>query len=229
MHEEQFDFADYAGKVRKVSRSLMNSAHGAAEISGRMHLLTVATEKDVACFGDPPGVSRVACGPGCGACCVLNVDVLLPEAITISWYLRRRYAARELDQLCHRLQELHIKTSWLDDEDRIFLRESCAFLDEQGSCAIHLVRPLLCRSITSTDPEACRDGVALAPLEGAPIVEMNLFQKNLVDTVYLGLSQALEDLGLDHRPRRLSSSVYALLGNPSLVSLFAAGEDVPIH
>lgn len=228
MHEH-FDFTDYARRVRKVSRTLMSSVRSGTEIPGHMHLLTVAAEKDLASFGDPPGVSRVACGPGCGACCVLNVSVLIPEAITIGRFLQRRFAPAEQQTICRRLKELDVKTSWVDDEDRVFMREPCAFLDNQGSCMIHVVRPLLCRAITSTDPVACRDGIAMAPLDGAPSVEMDLFQKNLVDTVYCELGKTLEELGLDHRPRRLSSSVHALLGKPELVDLFISGEHVPIH
>ena len=60
-------------------------------------------------------------------------------------------------------------------------------------------------------------------------MEMNLFQKRLVDTVYCELGGALEYLGLDHRPRRLSSAVLALLADPELVALFVSGKDVPIH
>jgi Fe-S-cluster containining protein len=226
---EEFDFAEYACQVRKVSKSLMCSAHTVAEISGRMHLLTIATERDLASFGDSPAISRVACGPGCGACCVLNVSVLLPEAIAIAWFLQRRFSDDERTQLSGRLKELSEKTRGIDDDERLFMHEPCAFLDKQGSCMVHSVRPLLCRAITSTNPEACRDGIAMAPLWGAPTIEMNLFQKRLVDTVYSELARALEDLGLDHRPRRLSSAVLALLAEPEMTRLFVSGENVPIH
>lgn len=227
--QDSFDFSDYARQVGKATKSLMCSVQSIAEISGRMHLLTVATERDLARFGDSSETSRVACGPGCGACCILNVAVLFPEAVAITWFLQRRFSGAGLDGLRVRLQELHTRTRWLDDEERLFLRAPCAFLDEQGRCMIHVVRPLLCRAITSTDAVACRDAIAMAPLNGAPSVEMNLFQKQLVDTVYCELAGALKDLGLDHRPKRLSSAVIALLAKPEMVGLFVAGEEVPIH
>ena len=227
--QDSFDFSSYSWQVRKFSRSIMSSGTNAAEISGRMHLLTVAAERDLARFGDSPETSRVACGPGCGACCVLNVDVLIPEAIAIAWFLQRRLSPGGLDGLRTRLQELLNRTRWLDDEERLFLRAPCAFLDERGSCLIHDVRPLLCRSITSTDPATCREEVAMVPLNGAPTVEMNLFQKQMIDTVYSELSGALEFLGLDYRPRRLSSAVLTLLAEPEIIGLYVAGEKVPIH
>lgn len=227
--QNAFDFSSYSWQVRKFSREFMSSGTNAAEISGRMHLLAVATERDLARFGDSPETSRVACGPGCGACCVLNVDVLIPEAIAITWFLQRRLSPGELDDLRTRLLELLRRTRWLDDEERLFLRAPCAFLDERGSCLIHVVRPLLCRSITSTDPATCREEIAMVPLNGAPTVEMNLFQKQMVDTVYCELGGALEFLGLDFRPRRLSSAVFALLDEPEIVDRYVAGEKIPIQ
>lgn len=227
--QESFDFSGYALQVRKVSKSLLCSGGGTAGVSGRMHLLAVATERDLARFGDSEERSQVACGPGCGACCVLNVAVLLPEAITITWFLRRRFTDQQLDSLRARLQDIITRTRWLDDEERLFLRVPCAFLDAKGSCMIHSVRPLLCRSITSRDPEVCHDAVAMAPLNGAPCVEMNLFQKQFIDTVYTELAGALEELGLDHRPRRLSAAVLALLAEPGMVETFISGGTVPVN
>ena len=227
--QQQLDFVDYACRVRQATKSLMSSLHGPAEISGRMHLLNLATERDLARFHPSQEPTRVACGPGCGACCLLNVSVLLPEAITITWFLQRRLSVAEKESLAERLAELCRNTRWLNDEERIFVREPCAFLDEHASCMIHAVRPLLCRSITSTDPVSCRDGIAMAPLEGAPVIKMDLFHKRLFDTVYCELAKALEELGLDHRPRRLSDAILALLAEPEIVGEFAAGGDVPLN
>ena len=89
---EPFDFSSYAEQVRKVSKSLMGSGCSLAEMSGRMHLLAVAMERDLVRFGGSPEVSLVACGPGCGACCVLNVSVLFPEAVAITWFPKRRFS-----------------------------------------------------------------------------------------------------------------------------------------
>ena len=65
--QESFDFSAYARDVRRFSRSLMNSAGSGAEISGLVHLLTVAAERDLARFSGSQDCSRIACGPGCGA------------------------------------------------------------------------------------------------------------------------------------------------------------------
>jgi len=226
---EPFDSNTYASQIRTGFRALVCPGGNVAEISGRMHLLTVAAERDLLRFGVPSEMAKVACGPGCGACCVLNVSVLFPEAITIFWYLQRALGAEALKKVRIRLHELLIKTRWLDDEERLFLREPCAFLDQEGLCMIHKVRPLLCRAITSTNPANCQEAVAMAPLAGQPIIEMNMMQKSLFDSVYQELKTALEDAGLDHRPRRLTSAVLSLLDDPDLVGAFAAGEQIQVH
>lgn len=226
---DSFSFTDYGRQVGMVARSLMFSMRGAAEISGRMHLLLLAMERDLARFNDPREACQIACGPGCGACCVVNVNVLFPEAVSIAWFLRRRFPQAELDALKERLKTLLMRTRWLDDEERLFLRASCAFLDQQGRCMIHAVRPLLCRAITSTSAEACQEAINMVALHGAPTVEMNLFQKNLVETVYYELAGALEELGYDHRPRGLSSAVLARLAEPGIVDQYSSGKVLPVH
>ncbi len=194
-----------------------------------MHLLVTSLERDLLRFGDADQQGHIACGPGCGACCVLNVSVLFPEAISIAWYVRRHLSAKAIEELKDRLYRLLVKTRWLDDEERLFLREPCAFLDRNGYCMIHVVRPLLCRSITSTNAEKCHDAIALAALDEAPAVEMNLFYKNLADVVYRAMAEALQELGLDHRPRRLTSAVLGLLSEPELLTYYLSGEPIPLH
>ncbi len=227
--QEDFDFSSYASQVRALARTLMAEVRCASDISGRMHLLTTAVERDLRRFGEPLEASRVACGPGCSACCVVNVEVLVPEAITIAWYLQRWLSPRKLCETCDRLEELHMRTRWLDDEERLFVGEPCAFLDEQGWCTIHAVRPLLCRSITSHDAQACHEAIAMIALDGPPVVEMRLFQKRLMDTAYAQLGLALQDLELDHRSRRLSAAVLCLLTKPEMVRRFISGQNLPLH
>jgi Fe-S-cluster containining protein len=227
--QEPFDYSVYARQVRKMSRVLMHSARNAAGVSGCVHLLSVSMEKDLALFATAPTMSRVACAPGCGGCCKLNVSVLFPEAIAISRFIHQRFSTGEIEFFQTRLQELQRKTRWLDDEERIFVHESCAFLDKLETCMIYAVRPLMCRSITSTDAQACRDALSMVALEGVPQIEMDLFQKQLVETVYRGFAWSLACLGLDNRPMRLSTAVLAVLENPELVGLFVSGEKVPVH
>ncbi len=141
----------------------------------------------------------IACGPGCGDCCQVNVAVLEAETALILQSLRQKLddtAWREFSRHIHRLQ---IRVGGLDDEERLLTRVRCPFLDPDRNCAIHPLRPLLCRAMSSTDRQACRDAIALAALGEERPVLVHLLQKELFETAFLGLADALAAAGRDNR------------------------------
>jgi Fe-S-cluster containining protein len=155
--------------------------------------------------------SLVACGPGCGHCCVVNVAVLEPEAHAIAHHLRTTWSPEAVDDLRQRLAELVRASRWLDDEERLMLRRPCAFLDAAGSCSIHPVRPLLCRKVTSINPEDCRDSVARHAFgETVPVIA-DLFHQQVFEEAFLAFGRALDHLGRNARSIRLSEGVLKLL------------------
>lgn len=161
------------------------------------------------------------CQSGCGDCCILNVAVLWPEALNILAFIEA--GSFDLAVLEERLDALWTQVRGVDDEDRVCMRKPCAFLSVQGSCEIYPVRPLLCRSITSTDADACRDSFNAYLYNEKRAVEMNLFQKELYDAAYLGLSRGLEELGLDGRGFELSGLLRYLIKDASRRSAFGQG------
>lgn len=50
---EPFDSNEYACRIRKAFKSLIRRGGNVAEISARMHLLTVAAERDLLRFAPP--------------------------------------------------------------------------------------------------------------------------------------------------------------------------------
>jgi len=148
--------------------------------------------------------SPIDCGPGCGSCCVVNVNVLEPEGRVIAAYLEETLADPERYALLERLERLYQETRWLDDEERIMTRKPCAFLDVRQHCLIHPARPLLCRSITSTDARRCHDAVAMLALGETPQIVCQLAQKDIYEKAYLGLAAALAERGLDASSHRLA-------------------------
>lgn len=148
--------------------------------------------------------SHIACGPGCGSCCVVNVNILEPEALAIAAYVASHFPENERQRLQVRLEHLHRATRWLDDEERMMARKACAFLDTEQSCSIHPVRPLLCRSLSSTDPGQCHEAIAMLALGEAPQIVCSLAQRSLYHQAYLGFATALERWGADNRSHRLA-------------------------
>jgi Fe-S-cluster containining protein len=153
----------------------------------------------------------IACSAGCGSCCRVNVATLRPEAHNIAAYLRRTRTAAELDQLDQRMRQLLVVISGLDDDERIATHQPCVFLDQHGNCSIYPVRPILCRSITSTCADACRAALCDNMFEETGAVMMNIFQKDLMDTAFTVLAQLWQENGGDSRSIELTAAVYPLL------------------
>lgn len=157
--------------------------------------------------------SLLACGPGCQDCCVVNVSITLLEGIAITRFLRQLDSA-DLAQTASRLDNLWCDVRGLDDDERMMLRRKCAFLDDRGFCVIYPVRPLFCRSISSTDVERCRVAVTGQAFGGQQPVMMHHFQLQLYKTLFLGVAEGLAQAGLDGRSFQLSGLVRYLLSHP---------------
>ncbi|HKL26240.1 MAG TPA: YkgJ family cysteine cluster protein [Desulfuromonadales bacterium] len=226
---EDFDFRMYARSFRAAAATLLEGARTPLAVAGGTHLLVAAVEKDLCRFGAYAGLDRVACRAGCSACCILNVSVLFPEAITISRFLCNRLEYENLLAIQARVEEVDVRTRWLTDDERADIHEPCAFLDGRGWCLVHPARPLLCRSVTSLDAALCRDALAAAPFAEARTIPMNLFQKALTEAAYLGFAAGLEQLGLDNRSWRLATAVNRLLTVPGATGDFLAGKQVARH
>lgn len=226
--DRNFDFSAYAGKVRGFAVEELSRGRSASAICRTMAGVVSLAEETLAGNLDPSDHERIACRAGCGTCCVVNVSVLLPEAVAIAAHVQREFSGEEFTRTKGRIEELYAGSRWLDDEERLFLRRPCAFLDDGGSCAIYPVRPLLCRSVTSTDPEDCLQAIALPALGESIPVLMNLFQKALMDATFEGFGSALEEAGLDSRGVRLTEAVRALLEKPELAEEFGEGRRIEL-
>jgi Fe-S-cluster containining protein len=223
-----FDFSTYAGIVKDVTLEELRGARDASSIRGAMVRLVSLPEETLTENIDGRGREHIACRAGCGTCCMVNVSVLFPEAIAIVSHVQKEFSGEELIELKKRVDQLYAGSRWLDDEERLFLRRPCAFLNEANACAIHLVRPFLCRSVTSTDPDACLEAIALPALGEWKPVMMNLFQKSLLNATYEGLAEGLAEMGLDSRGVRLTEAVKALLDKPELAEAFGAGRRIEL-
>ncbi len=157
--------------------------------------------------------SLIACGPGCQFCCVVNVSITLLEGISIARFLRQQDAA-DLSKISSKLDQLWCDVRGLDEEERLMSRRKCAFLDDRGCCFIYPVRPLFCRSISSTDVELCRAAVVGQVSGELQPVMMHQFQLQLYKTLFIGVADGLAQAGLEGRSFQLSGLVRYLLKHP---------------
>ncbi|ORJ60255.1 YkgJ family cysteine cluster protein [Geothermobacter hydrogeniphilus] len=154
---------------------------------------------------------KIACRPGCGDCCQVNVAVLDAETEAVCSYLRQHLTPGEFENLRQAAHKLHLRVGGLNDQERLLARSPCLFLDQKKRCSIYPVRPLLCRSLTSTDADRCREAITMAALDRSPPVLCHLWQQELFNQAFLGLADALRDAGLEPRSRQLVEAVWQRL------------------
>lgn len=224
---DSFDLKGYAQSIESLALGLLGGVTNFDDCRCGMSQIQALAEDTLARHMDPVERKHVACTAGCGTCCAVNVAVLLPEAAAIVAYLQESMQKEEADEIVARLEDLYPRILWLDDDDRVLLRQSCAFLNDQGACAIYPVRPLICRSMTSTNAEDCREAIAFKALGEERTVLINLFQKTLMDATFRALGAALATLGLDSRSVKLTVAVRTLLHEPGRMAAFLQGEPVP--
>lgn len=157
--------------------------------------------------------SLIACHAGCDHCCVVNVSISLVEGIAMTDFLNQVYQSDRL-KMVERLDQLWKRIRGLDDEERLALRNRCAFLGDNGFCQIYPARPLFCRSVTSTDPEACKRAVCCKLQGETSTILMNQYQQLLYEGLYCAVSEGLDQAGLDGRSFQMTGLVRYLLKHP---------------
>lgn len=200
---------------------------------GAFVTLLGAIEQRIAMELEPePGGARPrpACGPGCAACCTVNVATLPVEGIAVAAFLRSRLAPAEVAPRADALLAFHERVRWCDDAERIRLGLACPLLDERRVCLVHPVRPLACRAVSSLDPDDCRRALAeRAGDDGAGTVRMNLLQKALYDEALQALAAALSARGLDARTRDVSGMAGVFLADATRIGAYLSGGRVPLE
>ena len=207
---------DFQGYQQQTSDLIARASQKSETFEPIMKQLRQLADEAEGHLDDHPGDRlQIDCGPGCSSCCVVNVSTLLPEGLSIAHYLRSG-GEKQKQQVEDRLNRLWNEIRGLDDEDRLFVRRSCAFLDENGCCGIYPVRPLLCRSVTSTDAKACCDALSGLLLGDETSVLMHQFQQSLYESLFKGVTDGLEEAGIDSRSYQLAGLIRFLLRNPDV-------------
>jgi Fe-S-cluster containining protein len=203
---ESFDFPNFQATISRSAATVLAAGHAAKDQAAAARAVQRLSEETL--LQHQQNTDHIACRAGCGHCCQVNVAVLPAEAEAILASLTSSLSLAEMIILRQKATQLHLRVGGLSDDDRLLARASCLFLDPWGNCSIYPVRPLLCRSVTSIDPEACRDAVTLAALGEEPRVTSHLFQQELFQHAFLGLADALSETGLDNRSQQLTEAVW---------------------
>jgi len=216
-------------EVQRRAGAALAGRGGVGALADLLRDVQASVERDLVAArraDEPPP----ACGRGCAACCTVNVATLAIEGAAVAVWLADRLGAQERAARARELLRFHDRVRWLEDEDRIASRETCPFLEVDGACAIHPVRPLACRSLSSLDAADCQRALREREArDGGGEVRMNLLQHALYTDAVAVLQDALARAGLDARCRDVSGMVGAFLADPELGARFLAGARLPLE
>ena len=95
------------------------------------------------------------CKKGCSHCCYLKVEVLPPEAAIIVDYVRNTFPPAVRQRMLDRLKENAVAEVFSTPKEYRQKALPCAFLGDDGTCAIYDVRPITCRGFGSTNVKVC--------------------------------------------------------------------------
>jgi len=215
-HDFQMFEAELTAALSDVLRK------GGPEAGLAQALRRCAAEAEAVCAG-----REMACRSRCPHCCVLNVSVLLPEAMLIAETLVSHLPAAEWGVLRGRLAHHCSWVRWMDDEERIMRQAACPLLDSAGNCSIHPLRPLACRGVASLDGDACRSAFDPIIDDRERSVPADLLRRKAYDHAFMALARALAHHGLDDRSIELGTGILAFAVTPGLTTLFTSGGRLP--
>jgi Fe-S-cluster containining protein len=97
------------------------------------------------------------CKPGCHYCCYNLPMVTPPEALLIGHHLDQMFTDQQKQTLNTKLQKILKKISGKRSDEIFMMRHElpCIFLEE-SMCLIHAVRPVICRTCSSTSADHCK-------------------------------------------------------------------------
>jgi len=161
---------------------------------------------------EPPD-KPIACQKGCSVCCQAKVLVVAPEVLRIAAHLREALSEEALRALIDRVRQADDKTRGLSRVARAEAHVACPLLDAEGGCSVHATRPLVCRSWTSYDAEACErywqaPSGKLTPPQYAVGYELS-------QAILAGLGKACFDAGRDGTPLELIAALRIALERPN--------------
>ena len=138
---------EIAAKLRKRSLPVL------AEITRDCH----ARSSDYIAGVWAKSAEPAACARGCAHCCHIRVSVSVPEVLLAVDFAKRTLAAEALDRVRARAKSNAERARGTSSET--YPHMPCAFLGDDGACAIYEARPFLCRADHAYDAEACRRAI----------------------------------------------------------------------
>ncbi len=170
------------------------------------------------------GASKpAACRAGCNYCCHLQVEISVPELLSLVSYVNENFSPEEMEALKARVHEAELQTRGMNSYERLFARVLCPLLSD-GQCSVYPARPLVCRGYNSYNWAICAQDLNYP--RSWRLIPHDSAQKNIYSDVLEGLSSGLKEEGLSSDFLELIAALHIALDQPDAGERWLAGEPV---
>ncbi len=163
---------------------------------------------------DKAAVWEKDCRKGCSYCCNQPVVASPPEIFLLADALRHTYKDEpaELADIIATLKAHSEKTApYKDTFAYRAAKIPCPLLNDGNACSVHGFHPLVCRSHTSLDVQACKRQYEVTDFTTPEITNF----RELAMAIYSGMSQCLKANGLKSKEYNFIPALIIALEDPT--------------
>jgi Fe-S-cluster containining protein len=163
------------------------------------------------------------CKPGCHYCCYNLPMVTPPEALIIGHHLDHTFTDQQKQTLNQKIQKILKKIVGKRSDEIFMMRHElpCIFLEE-GMCLIYSVRPVICRTCSSTSAAHCKmifdNRNHRAKLRTYPQMY------RILQTIHSHLTKFCLEKGCQSDTLRLSEAIEDYFKHPNAIDMWFQGK-----
>jgi Fe-S-cluster containining protein len=165
------------------------------------------------------------CKPGCHFCCYNQPMVTPPEALLIGHHIEQTFTDQQKQTLNVKIKKILKKIVGKHLDEIFMMRHKlpCIFLEE-SMCLIYVVRPVVCRTCSSTSEAHCKtifeDRNHRARLRTYPQMY------GILQTIHLRLIEFCREKGCQSNISRSSEAIENYLNHPNPIDAWFQGETI---
>jgi Fe-S-cluster containining protein len=165
------------------------------------------------------------CKPGCHFCCYNQPMVTPPEALLIGHHIEQTFTDQQKQTLNVKIKKILKKIVGKHLDEIFMMRHKlpCIFLEE-SMCLIYVVRPVVCRTCSSTSEAHCKtifeDRNHRARLRTYPQMY------GILQTIHLRLIEFCREKGCQSDISRSSEAIENYLNHPNPIDAWFQGETI---
>jgi len=163
------------------------------------------------------------CKPGCHYCCFNLPMVTPPEALLIGHHIDQTFTDQQKQTLNTRIQKILKKIAGKPSDEIFMMRHElpCIFLEE-SMCLIYAVRPVVCRTCSSTSAAHCK--IIFENRNHRARLRTYPQMYGILQTVHSRLIEFCREKGCQSDVLRLSEAIEDYFKHPNAIDAWFQGE-----